>query len=61
MLLLVLYILADPKGWIVLWALSALIYFSLLPKLGLDRKLALIPFLAEKQLSGIYFKNRRFF
>ncbi|MBO7677512.1 MAG: hypothetical protein J6S49_08365, partial [Erysipelotrichaceae bacterium] len=61
MLLLMLYIIADPKGWIVLWVISTLIYFVLLPKVGLSRKLAIIPFVAEHRLSGIYFKTRRLF
>ncbi len=59
--MLLLYILANPKGWIVLWAIFAFIYFILLPKIGLARILALIPFIAEGKLSGIYFKNKRYF
>ena len=56
-----LYIIADPKGWIVLWLLNAFVYFFLLPKVGLNRKWALIPFIADRELSGIYFKNRRYY
>ncbi|MBP5279487.1 MAG: hypothetical protein J6Z03_03305, partial [Erysipelotrichaceae bacterium] len=61
MFFLFLYILVSPKGWVALWAITAFIYFFLLPKIGIRRWMAFIPFLAEKQLSGIYFKNRRFF
>lgn len=59
--MLLLYILADPKGWLVLWAIFAILYFLLLPKIGLDRKLALLPFIADGKLSGIYFKNKRYY
>ena len=55
------YYFSKPVSWILPWLLQAFIYYRLLGKLGLNKKSAFVPFMAEGQFSRIYFKNRRFY
>ena len=45
----------------VLWALYALTYFGILGKMGLDKRLALIPVAAEWKMSHVLFSSMRSF
>ena len=55
------YLLNDPKYWIIPWALQAIPYFFVLKKMGLRRWTALIPFVAEHEMSTVLFRRMRTF
>ncbi|MCQ2547029.1 MAG: clostripain-related cysteine peptidase [Clostridia bacterium] len=55
------FFLAKPIYWIVPWILQAIGYFLVLRKMELRKWTAVIPILAEWQLSGKLFRKRRSF
>lgn len=51
----------KPVYWIIPWILQSLAYFLILKKMGLNRKTAIIPFLAEREFSKVLFRGIRSF
>lgn len=55
------YFLIKPAYWIGPWILQSIAYFLILGKMGLKRRTALIPFLAEREFSTVLFRGIRSF
>ena len=55
------YLLNDPKYWLIPWALQAIPYFFILKKMGLRQWTALVPFVAEHEMSTVLFRKMRTF
>ena len=55
------YFLMKPIYWIIPWILQSTAYYLILGKMGLRRKTAIIPFLAEKEFSTVLFRGMRSF
>lgn len=55
------YFLMKPIYWIVPWILQSTAYYLILGKMGLKRRTAIIPFLAEREFSTVLFRGMRSF
>ena len=55
------YLLTEPLFWIIPWVLHAVAYFFVLKKMGLKSWTALIPFVAEHELTTVLFNKTRAF
>ena len=55
------FFLREPQYWIVPWILQTIAYYTILGKMGIARKWAVIPFLAEWQFTKKLFKRDRTF
>ena len=55
------YLLNDPKYWLIPWVLQAIPYFFILKKMGLRTWTALVPFVAEHEMSTVLFRKMRTF
>lgn len=53
--------LRDPQYWVIPWILQSVAYFFVLRKIGLRKWTAVIPFLAERELSTVLFRKMRTF
>ena len=55
------YTLMEPESFIIPWVLQSVAYFFVLRKMGLRKSTALIPFLAEREMSTVLFRKMRSF
>ena len=55
------YLLNDPKYWLIPWVLQSIAYYFVLKKMGLKQWKAVVPFLAEHELSTVLFRKMRAF
>ena len=55
------YLMMDPENWIFPLVLQAIAYFFILRKMGLKKWTAIIPFLAEREMSTVLFRKMRSF
>ena len=55
------YTLMEPESFIIPWVLQSVAYFFVLRKMGLRKSTALIPFLAEREMSTALFRKMRSF
>ena len=55
------YLLNDPKLWLIPWILQSIAYFFVLRKMGLKQWKAIVPFVAEHELSTVLFRKMRAF
>ena len=53
--------LRDPQYWAIPWILQSIAYYFVLRKMGLRKWTAVIPFLAERELSTVLFRKMRTF
>ena len=55
------YFLMTPNLWPVPWLLQSLGYFFVLKKMGLRRWTCIVPFQAEREMTGVLFERMRVF
>ena len=55
------YFLEKPVYWIIPWVIQSIAYFFILKKMRLRRWTAIIPFLAEREMSTVLFRRMRSF
>ncbi|MBE6041086.1 MAG: hypothetical protein E7220_01030 [Clostridiales bacterium] len=55
------YLLNEPKYWLIPWVMQSIAYFFVLRKMGLRVWTALVPFIAEHELSTVLFRKIRTF